>query len=203
MTIATRRCSPTPYAWRLDPADSGGGLFFDLGSHLLDLLDFLFGPLTDVHGTAPNVAGGTADRRGLDDLPVPGRPARFGDLELRGIASSGPTESRGPDRPAGDELFRATRRSASPVAIRGGVVFAARPAAHPAADDPDDRGRAAHGRKMPEHGRDRGKPRRGDGSGIDGYYGGREDDFWDRPETWPGRRLSSAWNSSFCLAAGG
>ena len=23
---------------------------------------------------------------------------------------------------------------------------------------------------------------------LSGYYGGREDAFWDRPETWPGRR---------------
>jgi hypothetical protein len=23
---------------------------------------------------------------------------------------------------------------------------------------------------------------------LDGYYGGREDTFWSRPETWPGRR---------------
>jgi len=32
--------------WRLDPAISGGGLFIDLGSHVLDLLDFWFGALT-------------------------------------------------------------------------------------------------------------------------------------------------------------
>lgn len=31
--------------WRLDPTISGGGLFIDLGSHVLDLLDFWFGAL--------------------------------------------------------------------------------------------------------------------------------------------------------------
>lgn len=31
--------------WRLDPRLSGGGLFLDLGSHVLDLLDFWFGAL--------------------------------------------------------------------------------------------------------------------------------------------------------------
>ena len=40
--------------WRLRATDSGGGLFFDLGSHALDLLDFLLGPLVEVRGLACN-----------------------------------------------------------------------------------------------------------------------------------------------------
>jgi predicted dehydrogenase len=39
-------------AWRLDPERSGGGLFVDLGSHALDLFDWLLGPLEDVSGSA-------------------------------------------------------------------------------------------------------------------------------------------------------
>ena len=31
--------------WRVDPAVAGGGHFFDLASHQLDYLDFLFGPI--------------------------------------------------------------------------------------------------------------------------------------------------------------
>ncbi|MCU0792889.1 MAG: Gfo/Idh/MocA family oxidoreductase, partial [Opitutaceae bacterium] len=42
--------------WRLDAAHSGGGLFLDLGSHTLDLLDHLLGPLHEVHGLASNQA---------------------------------------------------------------------------------------------------------------------------------------------------
>ncbi len=44
-------------SWRLQPAISGGGLFFDLGSHQIDLLDFLFGPVQAVRGFALNQAG--------------------------------------------------------------------------------------------------------------------------------------------------
>src|SRR5262245_13349638 len=41
--------------WRLRPAESGGGLFLDLGSHTLDILDFILGPLENVRGDARNV----------------------------------------------------------------------------------------------------------------------------------------------------
>lgn len=36
--------------WRFKPEISGGGLFVDLGAHTLDLLDFYFGPITDIWG---------------------------------------------------------------------------------------------------------------------------------------------------------
>ena len=40
--------------WRFDPANAGAGLFLDLASHCLDLLDFLAGPITEVAGFALN-----------------------------------------------------------------------------------------------------------------------------------------------------
>ena len=43
--------------WRVQPEIAGGGLFFDLASHTLDILDFLFGPIKDVQGFASNQAG--------------------------------------------------------------------------------------------------------------------------------------------------
>jgi predicted dehydrogenase len=43
--------------WRLDPATAGAGLFFDLGSHCVDLLDFLIGPITGAAGFAVNTGG--------------------------------------------------------------------------------------------------------------------------------------------------
>jgi predicted dehydrogenase len=43
--------------WRVKPELSGGGLFFDLASHTLDILDFLLGPITSVQGFASNQAG--------------------------------------------------------------------------------------------------------------------------------------------------
>ncbi|MGV3589917.1 MAG: Gfo/Idh/MocA family protein [Adhaeribacter sp.] len=43
--------------WRVQPEISGGGLFFDLASHQLDLMDFLFGPITQAQGQKANQAG--------------------------------------------------------------------------------------------------------------------------------------------------
>lgn len=47
-------------AWRFDPAVGGAGLFFDMGSHSLDLVDFLLAPVRDVSGVAVNTGGAYA-----------------------------------------------------------------------------------------------------------------------------------------------
>ena len=44
-------------AWRIRPDISGGGHFVDVGSHTLDLLDELLGPIAEVTGFAANQAG--------------------------------------------------------------------------------------------------------------------------------------------------
>lgn len=49
--------SQSPSFWRTQPGIAGGGLFMDLGSHTLDLLDFLLGPLTLQGSTAGNLGG--------------------------------------------------------------------------------------------------------------------------------------------------
>lgn len=40
--------------WRVNPAIAGGGYFFDLAAHQLDYLDYIFGPISEVHGIASN-----------------------------------------------------------------------------------------------------------------------------------------------------
>lgn len=59
--------------WRFDPEAAGAGLFLDLASHCVDLLDFLLGPITAVHGVAMNTGGAYA----AEDLTV--AAFRFGD----------------------------------------------------------------------------------------------------------------------------
>jgi predicted dehydrogenase len=45
---------PENLPWRVIPEISGGGLFFDLASHTLDILDFYFGPVKAAQGLASN-----------------------------------------------------------------------------------------------------------------------------------------------------
>ena len=46
--------------WRFDPAIAGAGLFLDLASHCLDILDFLLGPIAEASGIAVNTGGAYA-----------------------------------------------------------------------------------------------------------------------------------------------
>ena len=43
--------------WRVKPEISGGGYFVDLGSHMLDILQFYFGDIISAEGRAVNQAG--------------------------------------------------------------------------------------------------------------------------------------------------
>jgi predicted dehydrogenase len=43
--------------WRVDPSVAGAGHFFDLASHQLDYLDYVFGPVQKVKSVAINQAG--------------------------------------------------------------------------------------------------------------------------------------------------
>ena len=43
--------------WRVNPEVSGGGHFFDLASHQLDYLDYLFGPIQEVKSVVRNHTG--------------------------------------------------------------------------------------------------------------------------------------------------
>jgi 1,5-anhydro-D-fructose reductase (1,5-anhydro-D-mannitol-forming) len=44
-------------AWRFNRSVAGGGLFYDKGSHCVDLVDFLFGPIERVSALSGNTGG--------------------------------------------------------------------------------------------------------------------------------------------------
>jgi predicted dehydrogenase len=63
--------------WRLEAEHAGGGLFLDLGSHALDLLDFWLGPLGEVRGFAKRVRGKYAVEDFVEmDFVVAGVPGK-------------------------------------------------------------------------------------------------------------------------------
>ncbi len=43
--------------WRVNPESAGAGIVADMGSHMLDLVDWFLGPLSSVHAVAVNRAG--------------------------------------------------------------------------------------------------------------------------------------------------
>ncbi|MBN1934284.1 MAG: Gfo/Idh/MocA family oxidoreductase [Anaerolineae bacterium] len=47
---------PANLPWRIIPEIAGGGLFLDLASHALDVLDDILGPITEAQGSASNQA---------------------------------------------------------------------------------------------------------------------------------------------------
>jgi predicted dehydrogenase len=52
-----RNLKPEEMSWHVHPEISGAGHFYDLASHQMDFLDFVFGQVTEVRGIAVNRAG--------------------------------------------------------------------------------------------------------------------------------------------------
>jgi len=173
--------------WRLVAEHSGGGIFLDLGSHTLDILDFIVGPLGDVAGAAANVASdcdvedrvvmtfrtesgglGTASwnfAAGADEdlIEITGTEGRislstFGDEPVRLV---------GPD---GEQRFELP----NPPHIQ-------QPLIQTIVDELSGEGRCA------STGVSAARTARVMDAVLAGYYGGRDDEYWLRPDTWPGR----------------
>lgn len=56
-SVPERDLKPETQFWHVNPEIAGAGYFYDLASHQFDYLDFVFGPVTEIHGIARNVAG--------------------------------------------------------------------------------------------------------------------------------------------------
>lgn len=183
-----RRTDPANLPWRLIAAESGGGLFMDLGSHTLDILDFLVGPLTDVSGQAANLAGpydvedsvtmqfraaggalGTASWNFVsagseDTIEIAGTEGRivmstFGNEPIRLEASGGVETFERPNPPHIQQPLIQTIVSQ----LRG-------------CGRCESTGESAARTAMVMD------------AVLQGYYGTRADGFWQDPRRWPGRQ---------------
>jgi len=190
--ITYQFAGPTPagdpkYAWRLSADGGGGGLFLDLGSHVLDFLDFCAGPLADVRGCAARVAtqAEIEDVVGMTFRTASGVPGSAS-WNFSTIATDDTLEFFGTGGRLSLVVFDDT-----PVRLetaRGVETFPIRNPPHVAqpliqlvVDDLLGRGRC------PSTGESARRTQQVMDRVLEDYYGGRNDEFWLRPGTWPGR----------------
>ena len=177
-------------AWRLDATKSGGGLFLDLGSHALDLLDHLLGPLTNVAGLAANLATDqeVEDHVAMSFLTATGVPGtavwNFASAAREDLLEIGGTDGRLSCSVFGNEALRLENATGVQTLERPNPPHVQQPLIQTVVDELLGRG------TCPSTGESARRTSRVMDTVLTGYYGGRDDKFWLRPGTWPGRRRS-------------
>jgi predicted dehydrogenase len=184
--------APSASGWREQPVHAGGGLFLDLASHVLDLFDFLLGPVVDVAGyAASQVLEGAAGEPRPEDGVV------FSVRFRSGVLGTGRYNFRAAS--SVDRLeFIGSRGSLSlsafgsePLELRVGHAHESIDVAQPEhVHQPLVQSIVDELSGAGERCVSRGDSALRTSEVIDRvlaeYYGGRDDAFWDRPHTWPG-----------------
>jgi 1,5-anhydro-D-fructose reductase (1,5-anhydro-D-mannitol-forming) len=180
-----KRAQPVP--WRYQAEISGAGVFIDIGSHALDMLDFLVGPLLEARGSAVNI-GGQYDVEDRVEIT-------FSTPEnVRGSASWSFCEDRSRDefRIVGDRgEIRCAIRANEPVSLK---YSNEREEVFDLPDPPhvhqpmvqlivDELRNSGVERKSPSTGASALRTQEVMDRALETYYGGREDGFWRRE--WP------------------
>jgi predicted dehydrogenase len=187
-TSTPANADPVKGAWRVSAAEAGGGLLLDVGSHLLDYLDFCFGPLEDVHGRAARSAT-IADVE--DVVAMTFRTAsgvlgtaswNFSSLVKEDVLEFTGTAGRvSLNFFASDPLKLETEKGVELIDVPT-PPHVAQPLIQTIVDELLGRG------KCPSTGESGRRAQAVMDAVLSEYYGGREDAFWERVETWPGRK---------------
>jgi 1,5-anhydro-D-fructose reductase (1,5-anhydro-D-mannitol-forming) len=183
-----RRRGSEPLAWRFDAEQAGGGRFLDLGSHTLDLLDFLLGALGSVTGAAANLASDYAveDRVALQFSVASGAIGsaswNFAGAVKKDLIAIGGTEGELCFSTFDDEPLRLCTQ-------RGVEAFELPNPAHVQEPLIESVVAALEGRgECPSTGVSAARTSAVMDQALSGYYGSRADGFWAEPERWPGLR---------------
>jgi 1,5-anhydro-D-fructose reductase (1,5-anhydro-D-mannitol-forming) len=193
--VEVRYCSggqakldPAHLPWRAQAEHAGGGLFLDLGSHTLDVLDFLLGPLQDVQGRAHN-AGSPCEVEDGVTLTFTTLAGARGSGSWDFAADSADdrivlTGSRGTLRLTtfGDEPLELETPAGREAFALPNPKHIQQPLIQTIVDELLGRGRCA------STGVSAARTSRAMDRALTSYYGSREGEFWRTPEAWPGRR---------------
>lgn len=176
--------------WRGQAAHSGGGLLLDLGSHVVDLIDFLLGPLEEVRGHAARRSSPGAPGLVEDTVVASFRTASgaLGTLRYQFYTAAcvDRLELVGTRGTVSLSVFG---QEPIELATRGGVeCFEAEnpPHVHTPLVESIVAELLGAGRSCPSTGQSALRASRVMDTILEGYYGGRNDAFWQRPESWPG-----------------
>jgi predicted dehydrogenase len=184
---ASTPANAAPGAWRVAAESAGAGLFLDLGSHVLDFLDFCTGPLHAVHGTAANLASACAVE---DSVAMTFRTAAgaigTASWNFASQAKDDTLEFFGTSGLLSFNFFAADPlRLETSAGIEEFAVphppHVAQPLIQTVVDDLLGRG------SCPSTGESANRTSAIMDQVLADYYGGRTDAFWQRAETWPGR----------------
>jgi predicted dehydrogenase len=180
----TRPFSPSPKPeWRINAALSGGGIFLDVGSHVIDLLDHLLGEFVEFGGSAHSSGASQVE----DTVTLYFRTSA-------GVIGSAIWNFAGSHN---DELLEIqgtegkitlTAMQYGPLTLHKGdktetisepdPQHVAQPLIQTVVDDLLGKG------KCPSSGHSGARASKVMDAALDVFYNGREDEFWDRPDTW-------------------
>ncbi|HVT89588.1 MAG TPA: Gfo/Idh/MocA family oxidoreductase [Tepidisphaeraceae bacterium] len=169
--------------WRLDAEQSGGGLLLDVGSHAIDIMDFLLGEFVEFSGTA-HTTGATKVE---DNVSLSFRTNT-------GVIGSASWNFAGPTK---DEIFEIEGTQGkittqilqhSPLVIQAGektetlefpdLQHVAQPLIKQVVDDLLGKG------KCSSTGQAGARASKVMDAALSSFYNGRDDEFWKRPQTW-------------------
>ena len=173
--------------WRLEAASSGGGLVMDMGSHAVDIVDFLLGPIELVTGSAWNMT----DSSPLEDRVVatflaggvPGTASwNFGSAAQEDLLAIDGTDGTIRLSVFGNDPVVCTNASGSEKFDLPNPAHVQQPLIQTVVDELTGNGACPS------------TPASGARANavldqlLSGYYGDRSGDFWSQPERWPRNR---------------